>query len=149
MAHLNARGEVCHCGFGRFMPDLGWEIQSGVLEPPHSAPLRPMNELIELQASFERMLAEIASPALKAGILQSLTDVRKEMTEHQRRADVLAKPDTWTCIHCDGAGCEQCDWTGEYNPGPTEPAPEEPNTSEQGQHVQIGNDEPGVATIGA
>jgi hypothetical protein len=149
--HLNLKGEPCNCGFGRNRPSLEWQIEANILDPSPVHPLRPLNELLELQAQYEQMAGEAAgSAAMKAAIFTSLTDIRKEIAEHglrQPEARLNAHPDEWNCPHCDGAGCATCNWTGRWNSSPTEPVATEP--SEDHGPVQISNDEPGVATIGA
>lgn len=55
-------------------------------------------------------------------------------------------PDPSICFDCRGAGCPLCEYTGLNQIGPMQDTPD--RLPEHGP-VQIGNDEPGVATIGA
>lgn len=150
--HLNSKGEPCNCGFGRYQTPLGWDIEGSVLDPPSVHPLRPLTELTKLLGEYERMAGEQqGSAVVKAAILKSLADIRKEIGEYSlRNSTLLAKPDAWACPHCNGGGCEHCNWSGRWDTLPTEPMAVEPSSDEDRHHdVQIGNDSPGVATIGA
>lgn len=158
MAHLNRRGEVCHCGFGKFQPSVDWHMGAAQLvEPPnphsdpnfegfHMEPGRPFfydeqsNEIIRGPEGSTHYQLEEDFPNIGSEGLPMGRQHGDRLEWYQPPAEGASEVEEAL-----GAKSEEGDSGWDF----TEPMASEPD-SEQRQHdVQIGNDEPGVPTIGA
>lgn len=158
MVHLNDRGEVCHCGFGKHQPQVEWHLGAAQIEeeqvgPIHdsdlSFPMEPGRPFFYIPESNSVVIGPEGSGHW------DLLNKRPGLREHPLGRQYKDGID-WFERPINDEELEQVeealgtktrsedDW--DFS---TEPMPSEPDSEERQHDVQFSNDEPGVPTIDA